>query len=163
MKVMTKNGEMEYLHFGNESGEKFVILPGVALKSVMGAAEAIKAAYATMTKDYDIYLFDHISVEPKGYSISDMAVDTLTAFEELGLDHVHLMGVSMGGMVSQTIALKAPERISALILCSTAMNTVHSNKLAFEKMEDSCGGKKHIWTDGGFRRICLYAFFLREI
>lgn len=109
---------MDYLRFGNENGEKFVILPGVALKSVMGASEGINAAYALLAENYDVYLFDHIRVEPEGYTIADMADDTLAAFDELGLDHVHLMGVSMGGMVSQTIALKAPERGSILTVSS---------------------------------------------
>ncbi len=123
--------EMEYLHFGNENGEKLVILPGLALKSVMGAAEAIRAAYAPLAKDYDVYLFDHIKEEPEGYTIADMARDTLSAFDALGLDRVHLMGVSMGGMVAQKIAIDAPERVSSLILCSTAMNMAHGNTEAF--------------------------------
>ena len=124
---------VNYLHFGNEAGEKFVILPGLALKSVLGSAEGIISAYSLLAKDYDMYLFDHIEEEPEGYGIADMAEDTLAAFDRLGLAHVHLMGVSMGGMVAQTIALKAPERVSSLILCSTAMNTVHANSAAFAK------------------------------
>ncbi len=125
--------EMEYLHFGNENGEKFVILPGLALKSVMGSADVIIPAYALLAKNYDIYLFDHIKEEPEGYSIAGMAEDTLAAFDELGLDKVHLMGVSMGGMIAQTIALNSPERLSSLILCSTAMNTAHADPAVFEK------------------------------
>ena len=38
VKTVNINGkEMEYLHFGNKVGEKIVILPGRALKSVMGS------------------------------------------------------------------------------------------------------------------------------
>lgn len=132
VKTVTIRGtEMEYLHFGNENGEKLVILPGLALKSVMGSAEGIVSAYALLAKDYDVYLFDHIKEEPDGYSVADMARDTLAAFDALGLDHVYLMGVSMGGMVAQRIAVDAPERVSSLILCSTAMNMTHSNREAF--------------------------------
>ena len=123
--------EMDYLRFGKETGEKLVILPGLALKSVMGSAEGIQAAYAPLARDYDVYLFDHIREEPEGYTIADMARDTLAAFDGLGLGKVHLMGVSMGGMVSQQIALLAPERVSSLILCSTAMNMAHSNRETF--------------------------------
>ncbi len=125
--------EMDYLHFGKENGEAFVILPGLALKSVMGSAEGIKTAYALLADQYDVYLFDHVRTEPEGYSIADMADDTTAAFDQLGLDHVHLMGVSMGGMVSQTIALKDPERVSSLVLCSTAMNTAHSDPAVFNE------------------------------
>ena len=62
-----------------------------------------------------------------------MAADTLAAFDALGLERVHLMGVSMGGMVAQTIALTAPERVSSLILCSTALDTAHSDPLVFSR------------------------------
>lgn len=126
---------MEYLHFGNESGERFVILPGLALKSVLGAAESIKAAYAPLAKDCAVYLFDHIEEEPDGYGIEDMARDTLAAFDRLGLDRVHLMGVSMGGMVAQMITLQKPERVKSLILCSTAMNAAHADPAVFVEWE----------------------------
>ena len=129
--VTIGEAEMDYLHFGNENGETLVILPGLALKSVMGFAEGIVSAYALLAKDYDVYLFDHIKAEPEGYTVADMAKDTLAAFDTLGLEHVHLMGVSMGGMVAQRIAIDAPERVTSLILCSTAMNPLHSNREAF--------------------------------
>ena len=127
--------EMDCLRFGKEEGEKFVILPGVSLKSVMGSSEAIVQAYALLAENYDVYLFDHIREEPEGYTIAGMAEDTLSAFDRLGLRQVHLMGVSMGGMVAQTIAVKTPERVSSLILCSTAMKTAYSDPAVFANWE----------------------------
>lgn len=118
---------MEFLHFGNRDGEKFVILPGLALKSVLGSAGAIISAYSPIAENHDVYLFDHIPEEPEAYGIADMAEDTLTAFGREGIDRACLMGVSMGGMVAQTMAVKAPERVSALILCSTAMDASHAD------------------------------------
>ena len=126
---------MEFLHFGNRDGEKFVILPGLALKSVLGSAEAIVSAYSLIAENYDVYLFDHIPEEPEGYDIAGMAEDTLAAFGREGLDRVNLMGVSMGGMVAQTIALKAPERVASLILCSTAADTSRADPAVFEKWQ----------------------------
>lgn len=127
-----KDKQMDYLHFGNGEGRKLVILPGVALKSVMSSAEAIVSAYQTLAEDYDIYLFDHIRKEPEGYSIKDMADDTVSALKQLGLDHVNIMGVSMGGMVAQTITLNNPEMVDSLILCSTASKISDSYKDVFE-------------------------------
>ncbi len=135
-RVKLDGKEMEYLHFGNKDGEKFVILPGLALKSVMGSAEMIVPAYAPLAENYDIYLFDHIKAEPEGYDIRGMAEDTAAAFDQLGLDHVHLMGVSMGGMVAQRIAADEPERVSSLFLCSTAMNTAHSDPAVFDRWQE---------------------------
>ena len=42
--------KMDYFRFGNEEGKKVVILPGVALKSVMGSAEAVVGAYALLQR-----------------------------------------------------------------------------------------------------------------
>ncbi|MCR5782272.1 MAG: alpha/beta hydrolase [Clostridia bacterium] len=124
---------MEFLHFGNRDGEKFVILPGLALKSVLGSAGAIVSAYSLIAENYDVYLFDHIPEEPEGYDIAGMVEDTLAAFGREDIDRAHLMGVSMGGMVAQTIALKAPERVASLILCSTAADTSRADPAVFEK------------------------------
>ena len=53
------------------------------------------------------------------YEIADMAADTLAVIDELGIDTFHLLGVSMGGAISQSLALSAPERVRTLTLCVT--------------------------------------------
>jgi len=53
------------------------------------------------------------------YGVSDMAADTLALADELGLESFHLLGLSMGGAISQEIALTAPERVRTLTLCVT--------------------------------------------
>ena len=122
--VATNNGPMDYLHFGNSAGRKLVILPGLALKSVMDYGESIIAAYGTLGEIYDIYLFDHVRNMPEDYTISEMAEDTVEAIEQLGLAKVSLMGVSMGGMVSEMIAIEYPELVESLVLCSTTSRIV---------------------------------------
>ena len=55
--VRTKDFEMRYFRFGR--GEKtLVILPGLSVQSVMGAADAVAASYAALTEEFTIYLFD---------------------------------------------------------------------------------------------------------
>jgi 3-oxoadipate enol-lactonase len=53
------------------------------------------------------------------YAVSDMAADTLALAGELGLESFHLLGLSMGGTISQEVALAAPERVRTLTLCVT--------------------------------------------
>lgn len=48
------------------------------------------------------------------YSLSDMAGDGLVVLDELGLGAAHLVGVSMGGMISQTLAIEHPDRVLSL-------------------------------------------------
>jgi pimeloyl-ACP methyl ester carboxylesterase len=53
------------------------------------------------------------------YSIADMAADTLSVLDVLGIDRAHIVGASMGGMIAQHIAAKQPQRVSALTLMMT--------------------------------------------
>lgn len=53
------------------------------------------------------------------YSVSDMAGDTLGVLDALGLARAHVCGISLGGMVAQHVASRAPERVASLTLMMT--------------------------------------------
>ncbi len=48
------------------------------------------------------------------YLLSDMAADAAALLDSLGLDKVHVLGVSMGGMISQQFVIDFPERVATL-------------------------------------------------
>jgi pimeloyl-ACP methyl ester carboxylesterase len=48
------------------------------------------------------------------YTVHDMALDTLGVMDALHIGRAHIVGVSMGGMVAQRVALAAPERTMSL-------------------------------------------------
>ena len=49
-----------------------------------------------------------------GYTLADMAQDCVGVLDHLGVDRVHLVGRSMGGMIAQTVAATEPERVLSL-------------------------------------------------
>jgi 3-oxoadipate enol-lactonase len=59
------------------------------------------------------------SLATHGYTTADMAQDVLALADHLDLDSFHLLGVSLGGMVAQQVALAAPERVRTLTLALT--------------------------------------------
>jgi len=53
------------------------------------------------------------------YSVADMARDTLAVLDHAGVDKVHVVGISMGGMIAQEMMLSRPERFSKAVLMAT--------------------------------------------
>ena len=48
------------------------------------------------------------------YLLSDMADDSFGLLDHLELERAHVVGVSMGGMIGQTMAIRRPERVLSL-------------------------------------------------
>nr|WP_295769198.1 alpha/beta fold hydrolase [Rhodoferax sp.] len=48
------------------------------------------------------------------YTLEDMAQDALGVLDALGVGRAHVVGVSMGGMIAQRVAIAAPQRVLSL-------------------------------------------------
>jgi 3-oxoadipate enol-lactonase len=54
------------------------------------------------------------------YSLKQLGFDAMALMDALGVERVHWVGISMGGMIGQELALNHPDRLLSLSLCDTA-------------------------------------------
>ncbi len=64
--------------------------------------------------------------DPRQYVLADMAADTVGLLDALGLSSVNLVGVSMGGMIAQTVAARYPGRVRSL---TSVMSTTGARRV----------------------------------
>ena len=60
------------------------------------------------------------------YTLADMAADGVALLDHLGIARAHIVGVSMGGMISQHIAARYPDRVLSL---TSVMSTTGNPRL----------------------------------
>lgn len=67
-------------------------------------------------------------VEDRVYEVADMAADAIGLLDHLGISQTDILGISMGGIITQEILLRAPERVRRAVLLATTpggSNAVH--------------------------------------
>lgn len=156
MFLKAKNGivniddtEIDYITFGN-GNKNLVMIPGVgeSLTSFKGFASPLALMYRKFAKDYKVYIFSRRRKLPEGFSTKDMAIDAIKTMEHLKIDKADLVGVSQGGMISQYIAINAPEKINKLVLIVTV---ARNNKILIDSVNKWTGFAKN----GNFQDLML--------
>jgi pimeloyl-ACP methyl ester carboxylesterase len=134
--------ELAYQEIGDPSGEPLLLVMGLATQMVAWEEE-----FCAMLADRDfrVIRFDNrdighsTMIDSAGtpnrldmltgrratapYLLRDMADDSFGLMDHLGLESAHLAGASMGGMITQTMAIARPERVRSLVsMLSTTGN-----------------------------------------
>ena len=153
--VAIGNSDMDYIRFGR--GEKvLILLPGLGdgLTTVKGTAMPTALMYRIFAKDYTVYMFSRKNGLPAGYTTRDMAKDQAEAMAQLGIEKADVVGVSMGGMIAQYLAIDYPEKVGKLVLTVTSARANPLLKesveewIALAKADDAAG-----FMDSNLRRI----------
>jgi pimeloyl-ACP methyl ester carboxylesterase len=103
-----------------------------------------------LERDFELVVYDQRGAGRSAAFDGDLttaglAADALALLDALGLEHVHVLGISMGGMVAQELALAQPARVRSLTLGGT-----------------SCGGTQSRPTDQEVIRALTAAVLSRD-
>lgn len=94
------------------------------------------------------------------YTISDLADDAFGLLDHLGIEAAHVVGVSMGGMIVQTMAVAHPERVLSLtsIMSTTGRRTVgYQNPKLFPALLSKAGDTREEYVERSLRGTRLIA------
>jgi 3-oxoadipate enol-lactonase len=79
---------------------------------------------AALASAHTVYTYDarghgQSDLPPGPYSLDDFADDLAGVLDALGVDAAHVVGLSMGGMIVQQLAVSYPNRVRSLVLADT--------------------------------------------
>jgi pimeloyl-ACP methyl ester carboxylesterase len=129
-------GEIELDYERSGTGPPLLMIMGMSGTSLMWGEPFLQE----LRPHFDVIAYDHRGVGASSrldgpVTIREMAADAAGLLDALELDTAHVLGISMGGMIAQELALAAPERIRTLTLGCTYCGGEGSSLAAPEALQ----------------------------
>ncbi len=124
--TIARNGacEIHYETFGDRANTALLLVNGLGSQSINYKSEwcemfAATGLYVIRFDNRDVGLSSSFADAPTGsqgesYLVSDMARDAVAVLDAEGIERAHVMGLSMGGMIVQTMAIEHPNRMLSM-------------------------------------------------
>jgi 3-oxoadipate enol-lactonase len=134
-------GEVELHYERTGGGEPLLLIQGMSGTHVAWG----EPFRGPLEESFDVIAFDNrgigLSAPIDGpFTIAEMAADTAGLLEALEIESVHVVGISMGGMIAQELALAYPERLRSLTLGCTYCGGPGSGLMPEENARKLMGG-----------------------
>jgi 3-oxoadipate enol-lactonase len=129
----TINGyELAYLLHGEPDRPVVVLCHALATSMDIWAYQLPLLARRFRVLRYDLRGHGRSAAPGSSYTLEELASDVAALLDHLEIARAAFVGLSIGGMVGQVFALQYPEKLSALVLCSTGSRTEPQAKTTIE-------------------------------
>ncbi|MDP6704870.1 MAG: 3-oxoadipate enol-lactonase [Alphaproteobacteria bacterium] len=120
MQIEVNGNTTNYEVSGVQDGPVVMLSHSLACSGAMWRPQlpALEARYRVV--NYDTRGHGASGAPDGPYSLDMLGDDALALMTALDIDAAHWVGLSMGGMIGQNIALRQPERLRSLTLCDTS-------------------------------------------
>lgn len=116
---------------------------GPALILIRGLGSSAVHWYAqvpALSEHFQVIIFDNRGIgrssnDDEPFTINDLAADTVRVLDALRIERAHVLGISMGGMIAQEMAIEYPHRVNRLILVATHSGGKHQVKASDDVIE----------------------------
>lgn len=119
--ITTGDGVRIAYRFDGEQGKPVLLLSnsiGTDLHMWDGQVPALVERFRVLR--YDGRGHGESGVPAGPYSLDRLGRDVVELLDQLGLERVHVLGLSLGGIVAQWMGIHVPERVDRLVLSNTA-------------------------------------------
>lgn len=118
------------------AGEPLLLIAGFACDHAIWSM-----LVPSLARKYQVISFDNRGVgqssSPDGpYSVQQMAEDVAALLGQIGVDHAHVAGHSMGGQIAQELALAYPDKVRSLMLVASSAMTDERGRAIIETFGD---------------------------
>jgi len=137
MRIKANGIEMHYELSVKKDAPVAVLSHSLASSLVMWDAQMAVLKPHFRVLRYDTRGHGETEAPPGKYTLDMLADDALRLLDAVGVDRVHWVGLSMGGMIGQCIALKHAERLKSLSLCDTAAFMPDDNQPVWQEHIDT--------------------------
>jgi 3-oxoadipate enol-lactonase len=117
-KVELAGTELNYERAG--AGEPLLLIQGMSANHLAWG----RRFSSLLERDFEVIAFDNRGMGlsrqvSEAFSIAEMAADTAGLLDALEIESAHVLGISMGGMIAQELALAHPRKLRSLTLGCT--------------------------------------------
>ena len=137
MKFLGNGITIDYEFFGPEGAPVVVLSHSLGSSSIMWAPQLPQLTKKFRVLCYDTRGHGGTSAPEGAYNLDQLGDDALALLDGMDLPRVHWVGLSMGGMIGQNLALRQNGRFKSLTLCDTSSQIPQS---AWPIWDDPAGG-----------------------